>query len=126
MISEIHAMVSTAKPLITWTCRDAIQECREACGGFGYLKAARLCDMRNDQDPSVTYEGDNNVLVQQTSKWLLRQWDNRHANGENMSSPIGTCTFFKAGESILKKSFNAKHINEVNNLQCKYFYFLMQ
>lgn len=31
-------MVSAAKPLITWTCRDTVQECREACGGHGYLK----------------------------------------------------------------------------------------
>lgn len=113
-------MVSTAKPLITWTCRDAIQECREACGGFGYLKAARLCDMRNDQDPSVTYEGDNNVLVQQTSKWLLRQWTNRHSNGGSMSSPVGTCTFFSSGETILKNNFKALRVDEVNSLQCTF------
>jgi hypothetical protein len=37
-VSEIHAMVSATKPLVTWTCRDTIQECREACGGHGYLK----------------------------------------------------------------------------------------
>ena len=38
MVSEIHSMVSACKALITWTGRDAIQECREACGGNGYLK----------------------------------------------------------------------------------------
>ena len=41
-VSEIHAMVSATKPLVTWTCRDAIQECREACGGHGYLKGFLL------------------------------------------------------------------------------------
>jgi len=41
-VSEIHAMVSANKPLVTWTCRDAIQECREACGGHGYLKGFLL------------------------------------------------------------------------------------
>jgi hypothetical protein len=41
-VSEIHAMVSAAKPLLTWTCRDTIQECREACGGHGYLKGFLL------------------------------------------------------------------------------------
>lgn len=75
--------------------------------------------MRGDQDPAVTYEGDNNVLVQQTSKWLLRQWTNRHENGENVSSPIGTCTYFKSGEHILQRRFNGTSMKEVNNIQCK-------
>jgi len=41
-VSEIHAMVSATKPLVTWTCRDTVQECREACGGHGYLKGLVL------------------------------------------------------------------------------------
>ena len=35
---EIHALSSATKPLCAWTARDAIQDCREACGGHGYLK----------------------------------------------------------------------------------------
>lgn len=35
---EIHAISSGCKPVAGWTMRDAIQECREACGGHGYLK----------------------------------------------------------------------------------------
>ena len=37
-MSELHALCSAAKPVITWMARDAIQECREACGGHGYLQ----------------------------------------------------------------------------------------
>lgn len=32
-MSEIHALISSSKALLTWTARDAIQEAREACGG---------------------------------------------------------------------------------------------
>lgn len=35
---EIHALSSATKPLCAWTARDAIQDCREACAGHGYLK----------------------------------------------------------------------------------------
>lgn len=53
---EIHAISSSAKPLAGWLARDAIQECREACGGHGYLKAAGIGHRRNDHDANCTYE----------------------------------------------------------------------
>lgn len=41
-VSEIHALVSSSKPLLSWTARDAIQEAREACGGHGFLRVSSL------------------------------------------------------------------------------------
>ncbi|KAL5280044.1 ACOX3 family protein [Megaselia abdita] len=99
LVSELHALISSSKPHITWTARDAIQEAREACGGHGYLKASRLGDLRNDHDPSCTYEGDNNVLGQQASNWLVRQW-------ENVESPVGTVDFLNRKDQMMKRTFN--------------------
>lgn len=39
---EIHALSSATKPLCSWIARDAIQDCREACGGYGYLKSNEI------------------------------------------------------------------------------------
>lgn len=104
IVAEIHSIVSAIKPLITWTCRDAIRECREACGGHGYHKTANLGDMAANHEPTVTYEGDNNVLVQQTSNWILRQWTNLQ-NGTTTESPLASVQFLLKGSDILKNKF---------------------
>jgi acyl-CoA oxidase len=47
---------------------------------------AGLGKLRGDNDANCTYEGDNTVLLQQTSQWLLGL--TRH--GERMESPMGS------------------------------------
>lgn len=91
---EIHALSSAAKPICTWAARDGIQECREACGGHGFLKLSTLGDLRNDNDPNCTYEGENNVLIQQTANWLLNI---RSIGYEKFSeaSPLGSASFLQ-------------------------------
>lgn len=112
IVAEIHSIVSVMKPLITWTCRDAIRECREACGGHGYLRAANLGNLCVNHEPTVTYEGDNNVLPQQTSNWLLRQWAEVQA-GSPVSSPLGSVDFLASGPLILKRKFRGSKIGDV-------------
>ncbi|KAF2895680.1 hypothetical protein ILUMI_10460 [Ignelater luminosus] len=115
MISEVHAIISAGKPLTTWACRDGIQECRECCGGHGYLKAARFGELRDTIDARITYEGDNNVLVQQTSNWLLRQWHSVLEEGQ-VCSPLSTCSFLKDHLVILKFKFNGSTVQDVKNI----------
>lgn len=120
LVAELHAIVSSAKPLITWTCLNAIQESREACGGNGYLKAARLGELRDATDPSVTYEGDNNVLMQQTSNWLLRQWSNLQDKNQVLA-PLNSCSFLQNYKTILNSKFNKTTIADVLTINCKIY-----
>lgn len=113
MVGEMHALVSCAKPLLTWSAREATQECRDACGGHGFLKAARLGDIRSTIDPMVTYEGDNNVLVQQTSNWLLRQWQVVQS-GNGSISPLGSCDFLNNYRDIITQKYNSSHSTDPN------------
>jgi acyl-CoA oxidase len=61
--SEVHAIISVFKPQSTKNCKDALVECREACGGLGFSHYSMIGRMLQDWDVNVTWEGDNNVLI---------------------------------------------------------------
>ena len=56
------------KATSTWDALDVLQECREACGGAGFMTENRLTGLRADLDVYVTFEGDNTVLLQLVGK----------------------------------------------------------
>ena len=58
----------------TWHATRTIQECREACGGAGYLAANRFAALKADTDVFTTFEGDNHVLLQLVAKGLLTDY----------------------------------------------------
>lgn len=68
---KVETQVAGLKSIITWFANDAIQECREACGGKGYLLENRIGDLKGDVDIFTTFEGDNNVLLQLAAKGVL-------------------------------------------------------
>ncbi|RWS29699.1 Peroxisomal acyl-coenzyme A oxidase 3-like protein [Leptotrombidium deliense] len=113
---EIHALSSAGKAYAGWLARDAIQECREACGGHGYLKAAGLGDLRNDHDANNTYEGDNNVLQQQTSNYLMRIWQRKVEEGKPFASQLGTVDFLDQMDEHLQHSLYMESRNECQSL----------
>ena len=71
---ELESRAAGTKALGTWHATRAIQECREACGGAGYLAVNRFAALKADTDVFTTFEGDNHVLLQLVAKGLLTDY----------------------------------------------------
>ncbi|MBT8220684.1 MAG: acyl-CoA dehydrogenase family protein [Bacteroidia bacterium] len=71
---EIETIAAALKSYATWYTTDAIQECREACGGKGYLTENQFADLKADTDIFTTFEGDNTVLMQLVAKGLISEF----------------------------------------------------
>lgn len=74
---DLETLAAALKPLSTWHALHTLQECREACGGQGFLAENRLTGLRADLDIYVTFEGDNNVLLQLVAKRLLTDYSKK-------------------------------------------------
>ncbi|XP_047081191.1 acyl-coenzyme A oxidase 3, peroxisomal-like [Lolium rigidum] len=70
----IHVYSSALKATLTWQNMTTIQECREACGGQGLKTENRVGIFKAEFDVQSTFEGDNNVLLQQVSKALYAEF----------------------------------------------------
>ena len=71
---KIETKAAGLKAMATWHGTHAVQACREACGGNGYLSENRFSDIKADSDIFTTFEGDNTVLMQLVAKGLLTEF----------------------------------------------------
>src|SRR3954449_5843775 len=99
---ELETLAAGLKAVATWHATATIQECREACGGMGYLKGNRFAALKADTDVFTTLEGDNTVLLQLAAKNLLT--DFRDQLGE--LDPLGTAGFYagQVWETVAERS----------------------
>lgn len=79
-IQEIEALAAGLKALSTWNTTRTLQECRECCGGKGYMSENRIDALKNDSDIYTTFEGDNTVLMQLVAKSRLTEFKQEFSN----------------------------------------------
>jgi acyl-CoA oxidase len=68
---EVEALAAGLKAWGTSRTVRILQQCRESCGGQGYLAVNRLSALMRDSEVYTTFEGDNTVLLQLVAKARL-------------------------------------------------------
>ncbi|MGH3356858.1 MAG: acyl-CoA dehydrogenase [Nocardioidaceae bacterium] len=99
---ELETVAAGTKAMATWHASDAIQTCREACGGAGYLAVNRFAALKADTDVFTTFEGDNTVLMQLVAKGLLTEF--RDAFRELDSIGVARFVAGQAVEQVAEKT----------------------
>ncbi len=74
-----HALSSCCKAFSSWRSIETLQECRKSMGGMGYSYYALIGMITQNGDVNQTFEGDNNILIMQTAKFLLKNYQSMKA-----------------------------------------------
>jgi acyl-CoA oxidase len=111
---ELESRAAGTKALATWHATRTIQECREACGGAGYLSVNRFAALKADTDVFTTFEGDNTVLLQLVAKGLLTDYS---SDFEDLDQ-LGMVRFVTglAVETVIEKTSAHKLLERVRDL----------
>ncbi|MEV7729597.1 acyl-CoA dehydrogenase [Streptomyces sp. NPDC087917] len=111
---RLEARAAGIKALGTWHATRVVQECREACGGAGYLAVNRFAALKSDSDVFTTFEGDNHVLLQLVAKGLLTD----HASEFEDLDQIGVVRHVTglAVETVIERTSAHKLLERVRDL----------
>lgn len=110
----LEARAAGTKALGTWHATRTIQECREACGGAGYLSVNRFAALKADTDIFTTFEGDNHVLLQLVAKGLLTDYASEFEDLDQ----LGMVRFVTnlAVETVIERTSAHKLLERVRDL----------
>ncbi|XP_026758676.2 probable peroxisomal acyl-coenzyme A oxidase 1 [Galleria mellonella] len=73
-LPELHALACCLKAVCTSDITAIVENCRRACGGHGYMRSSNLPTLYGMVTAACTYEGENNVLLLQTARFLVKTW----------------------------------------------------
>ncbi|WP_109506433.1 acyl-CoA dehydrogenase family protein [Nocardioides speluncae] len=110
----LESRAAGTKALGSWHATRTIQECREACGGAGYLSANRFAALKADTDVFTTFEGDNHVLLQLVAKGLLTDYSSEFSDLDQ----LGMVRFVAelAVETVIERTSVHKLFERVKDL----------
>lgn len=111
---ELESRAAGTKAIATWHATRTIQECREACGGAGYLAANRFAALKADTDVFTTFEGDNTVLLQLVAKGLLTDYSSEFSSMDQLD--LVRFVASQTVETVVERSGAHKLLERVRDL----------
>lgn len=105
--AEVHAIMSIFKPLCAWYSQRGLQECRELMAGHGYSSFSGIPTLMSDNDVNNTWEGENNVLLQQTARYIFKNLQ-RIIKGQAIESEFVSFLTINGSHSEPKAEFTSK------------------
>ncbi|KAJ9602127.1 hypothetical protein H2200_013487 [Cladophialophora chaetospira] len=72
LLADLHSTSCALKSYGSTVAAEGLEVCRRACGGHGYSSFSGIGSWYADYLPTVTWEGDNYMLTQQVSRYLLK------------------------------------------------------
>ncbi|EFA74635.1 acyl-CoA oxidase [Heterostelium album PN500] len=103
-LPELHALSSGLKTTITYITSKCIEDARFSCGGHGYNQASGLVRLYNNYLHLVTAEGENNILPQQTARFLLKEYKSVMVDGK---TKLGETTQYLVDEQNAPNTLTA-------------------
>lgn len=113
LLEPLHHITSGMKAFSTDTSCLAVDELRQACGGVGFLSAAGIADQQLELAPYTTFEGVNVVMLQQSSRMLLRQAKNA-ASGKALDPFF---SYLSKSNELLSNPSGARSVAEFLDLE---------
>ncbi|MEV0894584.1 acyl-CoA dehydrogenase [Promicromonospora sp. NPDC050262] len=101
---DLETTAAALKATSTWYSLDTLQECREACGGAGFLSENRFTGLRADLDIYATFEGDNHVLLQLAAKRLVGDYGKKMARAAKSPGGMAGIVAGQAKDAVLHKT----------------------
>ncbi|KAK0525336.1 fatty-acyl coenzyme A oxidase [Tilletia horrida] len=86
MLKETHATSAGLKAFCTWATLEAIDKCRQACGGHGYSSYNGFPSMYADFAVHCTWEGDNTILALQSGRALISSYLDAKHKGKKLAA----------------------------------------
>ncbi|MYX74721.1 acyl-CoA dehydrogenase [Streptomyces sp. SID3915] len=111
---RLESRAAGTKALGTWHATRVVQECREACGGAGYLSVNRFAALKADSDIFTTFEGDNHVLLQLVAKGLLTHYASEFEDLDQLGTVRHVAGL--AVETVMEKTSAHKLLERVRDL----------
>lgn len=98
----MHHLTSGLKSLCTQRCVDGLYVTRQSIGGAGMTEWSGIPAAIAFLGPSVTYEGDNSVMAQQSFRYLKKVFKRINNPKENDQKDYSVLNYLREAKIILQ------------------------